>query len=660
MRGPFRVLSLLGCLLLSSSPWAQPAPAAPPRQAAVPPSADGAHALTGEDVTAWLDGFMPYALARGNVAGGVVVVVKDGEIIARRGYGYADVAERKPVDPDTTLFRPGSVSKLLTWTAVMQQVEAGRLDLDTDVNAYLDFRVPTRGTPITLRHLMTHTSGLEERLKNLMTTEEQARAGNTELGAYLKAWVPGQIFEPGTVPAYSNYATSLAGYIVARVSGETFDDYIERHILQPLRMTRSSFRQPLPPELATGMARGYLLGSDAPGVYEVVPSAPAGSLAATGTDMGRFMIAHLETAAGRDSPLLKAQTAALMYTPQTRFAPPLRTMALGFYEIDVNGQRVIGHGGDTIFFHTYLYLFRDQGVGVYVSVNSSGIDGVTNTIRSELLDGFADRYFPARPAPAQVDLEIAKTQARQLAAGRYLNSRRSESGFMRLMQLQQIRIVDNGDGSIAFPLLAGTNGQPTRFEPMAPYVWRTADGKQRLAAVAEDGAVTAFSVDAFSPFMLFQRVEGYRSGAWLMPLLGLSFAVLALSALAWPVAALVRRRYRIALPWPTRTLRAYRASRAASWLVLASWAGWVGLIAWFMADYFRLGDGLDVWVLLLSVLSVGAIVAGLATALWNLRETWRGGRGRLARLWAVLLVLAMLATTYAALISGLVAFVTDF
>ncbi|MEN5059291.1 serine hydrolase [Luteimonas sp. TWI1416] len=669
MPGSLRVRSLLACVLLCTSAFAQtgPAPvpptAVPESRAAVdtPPAADGAQALTGTDVTAWLDGFMPYALARGNIAGGVVTVVKDGEIIAKRGYGYADVAKRQPVDPDATLFRPGSVSKLLTWTAVMQQVEAGRLDLDADINDYLDFRVPTRGTPITLRHLMTHTSGLEERVKNLMTTEAQARAGKTELGAYLKAWVPGQIFEPGSVPAYSNYATSLAGYIVARVSGESFDDYIERHVLQPLRMTRSSFRQPLPDELAGLMSRGYKLASDEPGGYEVVPSAPAGALAATGSDMARFMIAHLETAAGRDSPLLKAATAAQMYTPQTRFVSPLRTMALGFYEIDLNGQRVLGHGGDTIFFHSYLYLFRDQGVGVFVSVNSTGADGATGVIRSELLEGFADRYFPAQPPqPVQVDLETAKAQARLLAAGHYLNSRRSESGFMRLMQLQQVQLVDHGDGSVGFPMFSGTDGQPSRFYPVAPFVWRTLDGKQRLAAVVEAGEVTAFSVDAISPFMLFQRVEGYRSGAWLVPVLGVSFAVLVLSALAWPLSALVRRRYRLALPWPPRTVRAYRASRAASWLVLVSWVGWIGLIAWFMADYFRINDGLNGGVLALSALSVVAIAAGVATSVWNLRETWRGGRGWPARLWAGLLLIAMLATSYAAVISGLVAFVTDF
>ena len=123
-----------------ANPVAAEAPALP-EEAAAPPAPVGPQ-LTREDLEAWLDGLMPYALERGNVAGAVVVVVKDGQILLEKGYGYADVDTKEPVDPETTLFRPGSVSKLFTWTAVMQLVEQGKLDLDGDVNQYLDFKIP--------------------------------------------------------------------------------------------------------------------------------------------------------------------------------------------------------------------------------------------------------------------------------------------------------------------------------------------------------------------------------------------------------------------------------------------------------------------------------------------------------------------------------------
>lgn len=612
--------------------------------------------LTGADVSDWLDGYMPYALDRGDIAGAVVTVVKDGEIIVKRGYGYADVEKRTPVDPDTTLFRPASVSKLLTWTAVMQLVEAGKLDLDVDINAYLDFKVPARGKPITLRHLLTHTAGFEANMRRMWVTEETAAAGGAAIGPYLKEWVPRQIFEPGTVPAYSNYGTSLAGYIVERVSGLPFESYIERYIFAPLDMTHSSFRLPLPPHLRALVSSSYRLGSGKPQPFEVTPSSPAGALSATGSDMARFMIAHLRNMGGADSPLLKAATAAQMYTPQKHFAQPLHTMALGFYEIDVNGERVLGHAGDTVTFHSQLFLFRDQGVGVFVSLNSAGANGATGPIRSQLIERFADRYFPRPEVAANVDLDTAKTQAKALAAGSFMSSRRSETGVGRLGVLSQVRLTDNRDGTITFAKFKDVSGQPVRFAPIAPWVWRAVGGKQRLAAVVENGRVTGFGVDASSPFVIYQRVDGYRSALWLKPLLIAAFVVLGSTALAWPIAALTRRRYRRSLPWSAGALKAYRASRATIWLMLLSWLGWLALLSWAMGDVVRLDARLDKWIVLLGICSLVAMVGGIAATTWNLVRIRRDGRSVLPQLWALLIVLAMVVLAYAGVLSGFVDF----
>src|ERR1041385_3131708 len=201
------------------SPEAKPVAAAPaaPGTTAGPGTSAADRPLTAEDMEPWLDGYMPYALHSADIAGAVVTVVKDGQVIVARGYGWADIARRSPVDPNLTLFRPGSVSKLVTWTAVMEQVEAGKLDLDADVNRYLDFEIPPRnGQPITLRQIMTHTPGFEEAIKDLITRDPKSVR---PLGEYLKRWTPHRIFDAGTTPAYSNWATCLAGYMVERVSG---------------------------------------------------------------------------------------------------------------------------------------------------------------------------------------------------------------------------------------------------------------------------------------------------------------------------------------------------------------------------------------------------------------------------------------------------------
>ena len=230
-----RGIALILCMSLVGAFAQGPKPALPKpeaKAAAVPTTPSTSHEMTQEDVGAFLDGILPQQLAREDIAGAVVSVVKDGKVLFARGYGYADVEKKTPVSPDNTLFRPGSISKLFTWTAVMQLVEQGKLDLDRDVNDYIDYKIPaTFPKPITLRNVMTHTPGFEETAQELFVADAKDMK---PLGAYLKAHLPERVYPPGTTPAYSNYATAMAGYIVQRVSGQPFDDYIEEHILKPL------------------------------------------------------------------------------------------------------------------------------------------------------------------------------------------------------------------------------------------------------------------------------------------------------------------------------------------------------------------------------------------------------------------------------------------
>ena len=328
--------------------------------------------LTQEDANAWLDGYMPYALHTGDIAGAVVAIVKDGKVLTERGYGFSDVAKRTPVDPEKTLFRPGSVSKLLTWTAVMQLVEQGKIDLDADVNQYLDFRIPAfDGKPVTMRNIMQHTAGFEEQAKGILTDDPKSPS----FESLLKAWTPNRVFPPGTTPSYSNYGASLAGYIVQRLSGEPFDAYIEKHIFAPLDMQYSSFRQPLPANLVPLMSKGYPRASEDPKPYEIVGPAPAGSLAAPAPDMAHFMIAHLRNGEYQGQRILSTATAEQMHNSPLTVIPPLNRMELGFFETNINGREVIAHLGDTEYFHTSLHLFLAEGVGFYVSFNSPGKQG---------------------------------------------------------------------------------------------------------------------------------------------------------------------------------------------------------------------------------------------------------------------------------------------
>jgi CubicO group peptidase (beta-lactamase class C family) len=410
-----------------------PAPVAP----VVTSDLQGAstHELTNQDLSTFLDGFVPLALARGDVAGGVISVVKDGKVLFAKGYGYADLKTRAPVTVDHTSFRIGSTSKLFTWTAVMQLVEQGKLNLDADVNQYLDFKIPPyQGKPITLRDTMTHTPGFEETAKNLITTDDKP----VNLESYLKAHLPARIFAPGEVVAYSNYGCGLAGYIVQRVSGQDFDDYVEQHIFTPLDMQNSTFRQPLPAALAPLMAQSYKTASDGkPQAFEIISPAPAGAVTATALDMTHFMIAQLQDGLYGNTRILQQATAVEMHKQQHTEAPGLNGYALGFYHEDSHGQRVIGHAGDLNYFHTDLHLLLDANVGIFMSFNSAGNAGGAHVIRTALFDAFLDRYFPFQAAQPPT-VSTAKADAARVA-GWYLASRHNDSALRMLYALTQAR-----------------------------------------------------------------------------------------------------------------------------------------------------------------------------------------------------------------------------
>lgn len=661
MRGSLKSLFAGAVALIAQPALAQPAPAPVPvnplpvtaSAPAVPIPVPGAPTLTKADVDAWLDGYMPYALARGAVAGAVVVVVKDGQVLTQRGYGYSDVAKRTPVDPEKTMFRPGSVSKLFTWTAVMQLVQEGKLDLDKDVNTYLDFKIPAyEGKPVTLRNIMTHTAGFEESVRGLISSKEKG----APLGETLKRWTPHRIFAPGTTPAYSNYATALAGYIVARTSGMSFDDYIDQNIFGRIGMEHSSFRQPLPEKLKPLMSKGYATASGDPKPYEVIDAAPAGSLASTGADMGKFMIAHL----ANGGPLLSPETAKLMHTTTLTILPPLNRMALGFYEQQINGQMAIGHGGDTQWFHSDLMLFPKENVGIYISMNSSGKEGVTSPIRSTLFEGFADRYFPMeRTIKAGVDEKTAAEHAKMLA-GTYISSRRPESSFMKALDLaggMKIGVDDKGNLVLPFKNIGG---EDSKWVETAPFVWEEVGGHGRLAAKLKDGKVDWVSIDAISAIMMLQRPVWYASPGWLTPGVLAGLVILGLTALSWPIGAIARRRYGAKLALAGKELKAFRLVRGFAAVVTLVLIGWAATIASMMSDFSLLGGAMDWAVYLLQIVGTIGFIGMVAVAAWNLLLVWTGRRGWFSKLWSILVLVAAVVILWAAFAFHLISFGVQF
>jgi CubicO group peptidase (beta-lactamase class C family) len=640
-------LFLLFCFAIAAFVIAQ-GPAVGPKSAKAeeqPPAAaaPAAPQMTAEDVGAFLDGVLPQQIERENIAGATVIVVKDGKVLYSRGYGFSDVEKRTPVNPDTTLFRPGSISKLFTWTAVMQQVEQGKIDLDKDVNEYLDFKIPEAfGKPITMKNLMTHTPGFEEQIKDLFVKD-----GTPDLGAYVKTHIPARIFAPGANPAYSNYGTALAGYIVERTSGRPFVEYVNDNIFKPLQMTNSTFAQPLPANLIPQMSKGYRLGSDPPVDFEVVTAFPAGSLSSSAADMAKFMMAHLGNGTYNGATILKPETAKLMYERLIPQDESMNSMAHGFYEESRNGLRIIGHGGDTIAFHSDLHLIHEKNVGFFVSYNSGGKGEAPS--RTMLFEKFLDRYYPFTP-PAG-DSSNAKEEA-QSVAGNYESSRRSDTSFFNMASLLgEATVVPNEDSTITVSAFTNPSGVPKKWERIAPMLFREVGGQDKLKFKPDANGNMMILLDY--PFMTLGRVGIARNAKLMLPVLVISLIIMALTLILMPVAWFVRRQFGQKLDVPALAGWLRRGVWIAFALDLICVIGLGVLLTYGLSHIEMFGDDKKIWFHVFQVIGIiGAI--GTLLVIYNAVKAWMGGYYRIwGKLLATVLVFACFGFLWFALVSNL-------
>lgn len=611
------------------------------------PPAPEARALDAADLAAWLDGRVPYALEAGDIAGAVVVVVKDGRVLLQKGYGLADVAARRPMDPERTLVRPGSTTKLFTWTAVMQLVQQGRIDLDRDVNDYLDFKVPEPyGKPVTMRDLMNHRGGFEEGLKDILDYDV-ARAQSNE--QYLKTHPRAMMFAPGSVPAYSNYGAALAGYIVQRVSGEPFDAYVVRHVFEPLGMARSTLSQPLPAALAPLVSQGYRTASEPPSPFEVVVTAPAGSASVTAADMARFMLAHLQHGQLDGRAILDAATTERMHRPSEPAAPGFQTMAHGFFLDQHNGRTVLGHGGDTIVFHTELDLLPQEGVGIFFSFNSRGRDEAAYGARKALFDGFMDRYFPPPPRAEPPTLPTAAADAQALA-GRWQSSRRVEHGFLSVLYLLDQTVISAApDGTIAMP--DRLQQRELRFREVAPSTWRQVDGTRTLRLDTAQGRRTI--VDSENAIAVLQPAAAVGSAPLTLAVLAFVVGTFGLSVAYWAMAALARRAGGAAAPSDPAVARLRRIQRAVVAVDLAYLVAWIAFILPLLSTdiaIYRTGND---WIVRLLQVGGLVVVAAGACAAWAAWRLLRSDAPGLTRAWAVVVAAAALGLLWVAAMGGL-------
>ncbi len=569
------------------------------------------------EMEAFMDELMKSEMEENHIAGAAVAVVKDGKLFFTKGYGYADLENKIPVDPEQTIFRIGSVGKVFTWTAVMQLVEQGKLDLDADVNTYLDFRIPdTYPQPITLKHLMTHTSGIEDRWLESLTPDASELVPARD---WLVANFPGRVRPPGEAAGYSNYNAMLAGYIVARVSGEPYDQYIQNRIFDPLGMTHSTAESQLSENLRPFASRSYTYVDGAfqpfPDYLAQPAGLPSGMHQASVTDMARFMIARLEGGFYGDAStgmrILEESTAQKMlttlYTPDLR----LRGTAYGLFDFSDNGQWTLGHTGYAPVMLSELLLLPDQHLGVFVAYNSLGArSGRLVDQHLGFQRAFFDHYYPA-PATAPLQPQVDFTEQAGRFAGLYRDANSHSTTPEKAQYLFGVlEIRDAGDGTLVIPM---GEGLELRFVEVEPLYFRQVNGQFSMFFREDDQGNVIYMFTDIVPEWGFEKLDWYETPDFNLILVQVCLLIF-LSML--PVAVIRLIRNRRSGDDRKQESRGERAARAIIFGVgLLNLLFVVGIALWFrpmhpseLHDIPRIVEVVMGLGVLAAVLTVGALV----------------------------------------------------
>jgi CubicO group peptidase (beta-lactamase class C family) len=620
-------------------PAARPTPASAAAPAA--PVAPGVRMVAGArlqpgqaippaELAAFVDGQVEAAMRRQHNAGVAVAVVQNGQVLLKKGYGFASLAPPRPVDPDRTLFRLGSVSKTFTWIVVMKEVEAGRIRLDQPVNLYLPERVQVRDQgfdkPVRVIDLMAHTAGFEDRRLAHLVEDDPDYVRPLDL--YLRQERPRRVRAPGEVAVYSSYGAALAGEAAAWVSGSTFERLTEQEIFGPLGMAHTTFREkrpvkaalpaPMPAALAAETADGFRWTPEgfARQPYEYLGQiGPAASASSTAGDMARYMLALLGNGQLGAAQVYGPRTAQAFRTPILSTSPGINGWAHGFRVEPLPGGRTgYGHEGGTLSFAANLLTVPDLGLGVFVAVNTASGEPLAADLPQAVVNAF---YAAPAPFPRAGSPELAADG--QAFAGRYLTTRRAASGLEGFIDwldgTARVRVTPQGR------LVTASGGARQVWTPEgAPGEGRfvALQGEERLAFRMSGGEAAAYQTGANTE--LFERISFWRSPDALGLFAGLTGAAAVFSLVG---AALRNRRELRENPVQSRG-SLIQNIQAGLWLAsLAAFAAWRGETSDDPARLIFNWPGP-----LLVTASACALVAAVLTitTLFALPAVWRGGR----------------------------------
>ena len=474
-------------LLLLLVACGSPAPG-PRRQAAASGSTAGLP-IDSAGLSSVLDSAIAQGMAREHIPGAAFILVRNGRIVLARGFGHADMESRRAWNPARTIFPIASITKVFTATAVMQLVDQGKVQLDTDVNRYLSsVRVPSvYPQPITPAHLLSHTAGFDE--------IPGRQAGSPDKVIPLARFLSSRLIRvhrPGEMTSYSSYGAALAGLLVQDVSGLSFEDFLHRHVWSPLGMTRTSLRRPDGKDSTFATAYQLDDGKLQAIPYEIYHTPPTASIVSTLEDMGRFMASHLHNGGRGTTRILSDTAAEKMHRQYVTMHPRVPGWTLGFQVNDLNGRRIIEHGGDIGGFSSLMTLLPDEGVGFLIVHHLEG-----GNLRFDIRQLLLDRYFPDSTRLQPPKPQPANAAGLRRFQGKYRPSIYCHSCGGNGPDFGEFDVTANEDGSISL--------WDERWFEVSPRFFVSANGRSRIG-FAEDRSGRIFALTAGS-WRVLERVH---------------------------------------------------------------------------------------------------------------------------------------------------------
>lgn len=443
--------------------------------------------VNSDTVSEFIDQYLNENVKKYNVPGAEVVVIKDNKEIFKKGYGYSDVENKVLVDPDKTTFPLASVSKLFTATAIMKLYEDGKIDLNANVDNYIKpFSVKNSYSElVTCANLLTHASGVDEESELDVGTFNKSEVKSQQY--FLSKHLPKVVREPNTVSRYSNEGYGLLGYIIENVSGESYQEYVQKNILDVLGMKNSYIRFK-----NVTMAKGYAYDD---GKYKFQDFAyeynlGASGIIATATDMEKFMQAHLNKGQINGQSILKPETEELMQKKEFSNNDRLSGMGYGFIRSYRNNKLVLKHEGALpVGYTTSMFLVLEENLGVYIATNTLG------ALPFNFEDAFLDYFYPAEnnkfeKISPKSDKDYSEYDGVYRSYDGYGKSNLMKHGFLYAPDVD-MTITDNKDGTLTLKEYTQAREEvTTRLVEYDDGIFAREDGKGDFAFRKDNGKVT--------------------------------------------------------------------------------------------------------------------------------------------------------------------------